>query len=59
MCGRYAATANPDELVEEFEISFVADEMAGHLHRVSADPGVGNVCPGGIYPDEHGGLSGR
>ncbi|HSO70688.1 MAG TPA: SOS response-associated peptidase [Arachnia sp.] len=28
MCGRYAATANPDELVEEFEISFVADEMA-------------------------------
>ena len=28
MCGRYAATANPEELVEEFEISFVADEMA-------------------------------
>ena len=28
MCGRYAATANPGELVEEFEISFIADEMA-------------------------------
>ena len=28
MCGRYAATANPDELVEEFEISFVDEEMA-------------------------------
>jgi putative SOS response-associated peptidase YedK len=28
MCGRYAATANPEELVEEFEISFVAEEMA-------------------------------
>ncbi|NHB85960.1 SOS response-associated peptidase [Tessaracoccus sp. HDW20] len=27
MCGRYAATANPDELVEEFEISFVDDGM--------------------------------
>lgn len=25
MCGRYAATANPDELVEEFEISFVEE----------------------------------
>lgn len=28
MCGRYAATANPDELVEEFEISFVDEQMA-------------------------------
>ncbi|GAA4907278.1 SOS response-associated peptidase [Tessaracoccus lubricantis] len=28
MCGRYAATANPSELVEEFEISFIDDEMA-------------------------------
>ncbi|MDO5678507.1 MAG: SOS response-associated peptidase [Propionibacteriaceae bacterium] len=28
MCGRYAATANPDELVEEFEISFIDDEIA-------------------------------
>lgn len=27
MCGRYAATANPDELVEEFEISFVDDQI--------------------------------
>ncbi|AQP47244.1 hypothetical protein BW730_06755 [Tessaracoccus aquimaris] len=27
MCGRYAATANPDELVEEFEISFVDEGM--------------------------------
>ncbi|HJE51047.1 MAG TPA: SOS response-associated peptidase [Tessaracoccus flavescens] len=29
MCGRYAATANPDELVETFEISFVDDDLAG------------------------------
>ena len=28
MCGRYAATANPDELIEEFDIDFVDDEMA-------------------------------
>ena len=28
MCGRYAATANPGELVEEFEISFVAEALA-------------------------------
>lgn len=28
MCGRYAATANPGELVEEFEISFVAEDLA-------------------------------
>ncbi|MDO5500594.1 MAG: SOS response-associated peptidase [Propionibacteriaceae bacterium] len=28
MCGRYAATANPDELVEEFEIGFIDDEIA-------------------------------
>lgn len=28
MCGRYAATANPGELVEEFEISFIDEEMA-------------------------------
>lgn len=27
MCGRYAATANPGELVEEFEISFIDEEM--------------------------------
>ena len=27
MCGRYAATAHPDELVEEFDISFVADDL--------------------------------
>ncbi len=27
MCGRYAATASPDELVEEFDISFMAEEM--------------------------------
>lgn len=27
MCGRYAATASPDELVEEFDISFIAPEM--------------------------------
>lgn len=56
MCGRYAATANPDELVEEFEISFVADEMAevarprfniaptdlvpGVLERASGDDGL-------------------
>lgn len=26
MCGRYAATANPDELVEEYGISLVTDE---------------------------------
>lgn len=32
MCGRYAATANPDELVEEFEISFV-DEQMGQVCR--------------------------
>lgn len=28
MCGRYAATANPDELVEDFEIAFVDEQMA-------------------------------
>ncbi|MCG6568316.1 SOS response-associated peptidase [Tessaracoccus sp. ZS01] len=28
MCGRYAATAHPSELVEEFEISFIDEEMA-------------------------------
>lgn len=28
MCGRYAATANPEELVEEFDISFVDEAMA-------------------------------
>lgn len=28
MCGRYAATANPEELVEEFEIDFVDDGIA-------------------------------
>ena len=28
MCGRYAATANPAELVEEFEISFIDEQMA-------------------------------
>lgn len=27
MCGRYAATANPDELVEEFDITFVDEGM--------------------------------
>ncbi len=27
MCGRYAATANPAELVEDFEISFIDDEI--------------------------------
>ncbi len=30
MCGRYAATANPEELVEEFEIDFV-DEAIGEV----------------------------
>jgi len=28
MCGRYAATANPDELIEEFDISVIEDDMA-------------------------------
>lgn len=28
MCGRYAATANPDELVEEYDISLVTDDGA-------------------------------
>lgn len=28
MCGRYAATATPDELVETYEISFVTDDGA-------------------------------
>lgn len=28
MCGRYAATASPDELVEEFEIDFVDEQLA-------------------------------
>lgn len=31
MCGRYAATANPDELVEEFEI----DEITGEIPAAS------------------------
>ncbi|MGO1974216.1 MAG: SOS response-associated peptidase [Propionibacteriaceae bacterium] len=29
MCGRYAASANPDELVEEFEVDQVSDALPG------------------------------
>lgn len=29
MCGRYAASANPDELVEEFEVDQVSDDLPG------------------------------
>jgi putative SOS response-associated peptidase YedK len=41
MCGRYAATANPDELVEEFEVD--SDQTAGGLvpryNLAPTDPG--------------------
>lgn len=52
MCGRYAASANPDELVEEFDIEFVAD-----VEQVSAPRY--NIAPtdpvATIYADERDG----
>lgn len=41
VCGRYAATANPDELVEEFDIEFVGDVglVAGPRYNIApTDP---------------------
>ncbi|SDE18398.1 SOS response-associated peptidase [Auraticoccus monumenti] len=35
MCGRYAATANPDELVEEYEVDEVTGEWAGPSWNVA------------------------
>ena len=36
MCGRYAATANPDELVDEFEVE--DDRTAEHGRSILAAP---------------------
>lgn len=38
MCGRYAATANPDELVEEFDIEFIGDVSAVAAPRFNVAP---------------------
>ena len=38
MCGRYAASANPDELVEEFDIEFVGDVAQVSAPRYNIAP---------------------
>ena len=52
MCGRYAATANPDELVEEFDLEFVGDvgEVAAPRYNVAPTDPVPT-----IFVDEVGG----
>ena len=38
MCGRYAATANPDELIEEFDIEFIGDIERVTMPRYNIAP---------------------
>lgn len=53
MCGRYAATANPDELVETFEISFIDEEVrevCGPRYNVAPT----DLVPGVVDRDRDG-----
>lgn len=56
MCGRYAATANPDELVEEFDIEFIGDVGAVAEPRYNIAP-TDPVAT--IFVDDHDGRPTR
>lgn len=56
MCGRYAATANPDELIEEFDVDFLADvgDVAAPRYNIAPTDPVATV-----FVDERDGESRR
>ena len=53
MCGRYAATANPDELVLEFEVEEDRSDTPGRsVLAAPQDPPLTRTRVAGIWPDE-------